>query len=201
MWENPRHRSVRGLDAERVEYAGYVADPHWPARSRPPRAGGRTARTPHVRRDHTEAVPGEERDLVPPEASRVRPAMDEQHGGALAMVPHVQGDPVDLDNPPPDQWSRQGLQDGDLVPLSCEHHRHREPADPAANDHDPGHPATPYELTSTVTALTRPGAPHGSRRPGSPNSAFPQILSPARQPTTQAAEDLASGIRREAAAR
>ena len=41
----------------------------------------------------------------------------------------------------------------------------------------------PSELTSTVTALTRHGAPRGSRRPGSPNSAFPQILSPASPPT------------------
>ena len=50
-------------------------------------------------------------------------------------------------------------QDGDLMPLLGEHDRHREPDDPAANDHDPGHPATPNELTSTITALTRHGAP------------------------------------------
>ena len=85
---------VRSLDAERVEYAGHVAyrvgqrvAGHLGRATRPPEP-------PHVRRDRTEAMPGEERDLVPPQVGRVRPAVDEQHRGALAMVLDVERDPL-----------------------------------------------------------------------------------------------------------
>src|SRR5262249_42789491 len=63
------------------------------------RAAG-AAEAPHVRRDHPEAVLGEERDLVPPQVGRIGPAMDEHNGRALAVVLHVQGYLVDLGDLP-----------------------------------------------------------------------------------------------------
>ncbi len=88
---------VRALDAERVENRDHVrhavGDRVLLDSSRPLRL----AEAAQVGRDRTHAGPDERRDLVAPELRRVGKPVEEQHGGALALVEHGQLDPVSPD--------------------------------------------------------------------------------------------------------
>jgi hypothetical protein len=90
---------VGRLNAESVQDPGHVHD------RVPQRVGGhavrpvRTAEPAHVRCDDPEPPSSQERDLVPPQARRIRPAVQQNHRDAASVLLDVQGDAVHLDEP------------------------------------------------------------------------------------------------------
>ena len=90
---------VRRLDAELVQQRADVAD------DVPQPVGadlGRVLRAPetaHVRRDDPVTAGRQDRDLMPPQPGRIRPAVQQQDRVAVAVILDVQGDAVRLDDP------------------------------------------------------------------------------------------------------
>jgi hypothetical protein len=88
---------VRGLEAERVEYPGHIADGVCqPVRGHVAGALG-PSQSAQVRCDHPEPVRHQERHLMPPQPRRIRETVQQHDRGTSTLIGHVQGDAVHLD--------------------------------------------------------------------------------------------------------
>ena len=80
---------------ERADVADHVPQPVGTDLSRALRA----PETAHVRRDDPVTAGRQDRNLVPPQPRRIRPAVQEEDGDAVAVFLDVEGDAVRLDDP------------------------------------------------------------------------------------------------------
>jgi len=118
--DDVRRRHVQSVK-ERGDVADHVPQPIGTNLSRALRA----PEAAHVRRDDPVTAGRQDRNLVPPQPRRIRPAMQEYDRDAVAVFLDVEGNAVRLDKPA-GVCARHDLAFAALAPAQQDKHRHDE---------------------------------------------------------------------------